>query len=137
MPTLATYAEVRLPTGYESSGLDGTLTGIVAKDIGPGTMYLNGFVTTANGNNVEDVRHFQWGFRTGYKWRLRDDFALIGDYFHQSSEEDSHANVNALELSSEWHVAEHLTIGPGILIGLDDNEETPNFGAGIRIMYSF
>lgn len=44
---------------------------------------------------------------------------------------------NTLELSGEWHVNEHLTVGPGIVIGLDDNDETPDFGAGMRFMIAF
>lgn len=137
IPTLATLAEIRLPTGYHSSGIDGTFTGIVAKDIGPGTMFLNAFVKTANGNNVEDLRHFQWGVRTGYKWRLQDDLAIIADYVNQASEEQGHGNINLLEVSGEWRVNEQLTIGPGIVVGLDDNEETPNFGVGVHLTWSF
>lgn len=137
MPTLATLTEVRLPTGYDSSGIDATITGVVAKDLGPGTAYANAFARTANGNNIEDLRHFQWGFRAGYKWRIQDDFALIGDYVHQTSEQTGVGDSNTLELSGEWHVNEHLTIGPGIVIGLDDNDETPDFGAGIRFMIGF
>lgn len=137
MPTIATLAQMRIPSGYHSSGVDGTLTGIIAKDLGPGTMYLNAFATTANGDNIEELRHFQWGFRGGYKWRISEEWAFIADYLNQSSEEEGHANTNALEMSGEWHVNEHLTIGPGIIIGLDDNEETPNFGAGMRMMISF
>jgi hypothetical protein len=137
MPTFATLAEIRFPTGYQSAGVDGTLTGIIAKDLGPGTTYFNAYARTANGNNIEDLRHFQWGFRVGYKWRINDTFAVIGDYAHQSSEARGHANSNTLELSSEWHINEYMTVGPGIVIGLDDNEETPNFGAGVRMMISF
>jgi len=137
MPTLSTLTEVRLPTGYHSSGVDGKITGIVAKEAGPGTLYFNAFAETANGDNVEDLRHFQWGFRGGYKWRINEKFALIGDYVNQSSEEEGHANINALELSGMYKATEHLTIGPGILIGLDHNDETPNFGAGVRLMINF
>ena len=136
MPTLATLAEMRIPSGYEGSGVDGKLTGIVAKDIGPGTAYFNAFIITANGHEVEDVRHFQWGGRVGYKWRITDAFSFITDYVHQSSEEMGHANSNTLELSSEYKFNEHLSIGPGIVIGLDRNEETPYFGAGIRAVYT-
>lgn len=137
IPTMATVVDVRVPTGYHSSGVDGMLTGVVAKDLGPGTWIFNGFVETANGDNVEDLRHFQWGFRTGYKWRITDDFALIGDYIHRSSEEEGHANINSLQLSGEYHPNEHITIGPGITIGLDDHDETPNFGAGVRVQFTF
>jgi hypothetical protein len=137
MPTLGTLAEVRLPSGYHSSGVDGTLTGIVAKDCGPGTLYLNAFAKTANGDNIDELRHFQWGLRAGYKWRITDDWALIGDYVHEVSEEEGHGDLNLLEVSGEWHVTKDLTIGPGILVGLDDNEETPNFGAGVHLTWSF
>jgi hypothetical protein len=137
MPTLATLAEMRIPSGYEGSGVDGKLTGIVAKDVGPGTAYFNAFIKTANGHEIEDLRHFQWGGRVGYKWRVSECFSVIGDYVHQSSEETGHANSNTLELSTEYKVDEHLSIGPGIVIGLDRNEETPNFGAGITMKYSF
>jgi hypothetical protein len=136
MPTLATLAEMRIPSGYEGSGVDGKLTGIVAKDVGPGTAYLNAFVETANGHEIDDLRHFQWGGRVGYKWRISDCFSLIGDYVHQSSEETGHANSNTLELSTEYKFNEHLSIGPGIVIGLDRNEETPYLGAGFRLVYS-
>lgn len=137
MPSIATLAEIRVPSGYHSSGVDGTLTGIVAKDLGPGTVYVNGFVKTANGDNIEDLRHFQWGTAAGYKWRINDQFALIGDYIIKSSEQEKHSNINLLEFSAEYHVNEHLTVGPGIVIGLDDNEETPNFGAGVTATVSF
>lgn len=68
---------------------------------------------------------------------MNDKFALIGDYVNQCSEEEGHANINALELSGMYKATEHLTIGPGIQIGLDHNDETPNFGAGVRLMISF
>lgn len=137
MPSISTLAEIRIPSGYHSSGVDGALTGIVAKDLGPGTMYVNGFVKTANGNNIEDLRHFQWGASAGYKWRVNDQFALIGDYAIKSSEQEGHADINVLEFAGQYEVNEHLTIGPGIVIGLDDNDETPNFGAGVTATVSF
>ena len=136
MPTLATLAEMRIPSGYEGSGVDGKLTGIVAKDLGPGTAYFNAFVETANGHEIDDLRHFQWGGLVGYKWRITDCFSFIADYVHKVSEETGHANSNTLELSTEYKFDEHLSIGPGIVIGLDRNEETPYFGAGFRLVYS-
>ena len=137
VPTVSTLLEVRLPSGYQSAGVDAKLTGIVVKDFGPGSLYLNAWAETANGDNLEDLRHFQWGFRTGYHWLINSEFALVADYAHQASEETGHGNINLLELGGEWHVADNLTIGPGISIGLDDNEETPNFGAGVRVVWAF
>lgn len=51
VPTLATLAQVRMPSGHDSRGADATFTGIVDKDFGPGTIYLNGWVRTASENN--------------------------------------------------------------------------------------
>jgi hypothetical protein len=137
MPTLATLAQLRAPSGDHGSGVDGTLTGIVAKDIGPGTVIFNAWVKTANGHEIDDLRHFQWGGRLGYKWRVNECLAVIGDYVHQVSEETGHSNTNAFELSAEYKVNEHLSIGPGIIVGLDNHDETPEFGAGLKLLYSF
>jgi hypothetical protein len=137
VPTLATLAQIRVPSGDQSSGVDGTLTAIIAKELGPGTAFFNAFGKSANGNNFEDVRYFQWGFRAGYKWRLSDQFAIVGDYAYQSSEERGHGDLNILEFGGEYRVTDNLTIGPGLQIGLDDNEETPDVGAGIQLKYSF
>jgi hypothetical protein len=137
MPTLATLAQIRAPSGVDSSGVDGTLTGIIAKDFGPGTAIFNAWIKTANGHNIDELRHFQWGFRAGYKWRINDQWSVIGDYVHQTSEETGHSNTNALELSTEYKVNEHFSIGPGLIVGLDNHEETPEIGAGIKLLYSF
>lgn len=136
-PTLSTLADVRVPTWDSSSGVDGMLTGVIAQELGCGTLYFNAFAKSANGDNIEDVRHFQWGFRTGYKWRVCEPFSLIGAFVNQSSEQVGHGNLNVLELAGEYQVSDHLIIGPGIHIGLDRHDETPNFGAGITLNYSF
>lgn len=137
MPTLATIFSMRAPSGYQSSGVDGTFTGILAKDCGPGTFFLNGWVTTANGNNVDDIRHFQWGGRVAYLWRFAEGAALTVDYVNQTSEEDGESNMNLVEVGAQFKVNENLTLGPGILVGVDGKESTPNFGAGIRFTFSF
>lgn len=137
VPTFSTLAEIRTPSGDDSSGVDARLTGILAKEMGPGTSFFNLWMESANGHNVDEPRHFQWGFRAGYKWRMSEQLAFVGDYAHETSEEQGHGDLNLLELSGEIRVSDHLTIGPGIIIGLDDNDETPNFGAGVRLEYTF
>jgi len=164
LPTVATLAEIRMPTGRKSNGADGTLTGILDKDFGPGTMYLNGWVRTANGESENggegrtakycvdfyssgasqslcengcDRRHFQWGVRLGYKWRVCGRTSLIVDYVHQSSEKTGRDNVNLLELAAEFRTQHRVAFGPGVFVGLDRNAETPRLGAGFRILYLF
>jgi hypothetical protein len=137
VPTFSTLAEIRMPTRDGSSGADGTFTGILARSFGPGTAYANGWVRTANGNDIEDLRHFQWGLRGGYKLPLSDRAALLAVYSHSSSIQEGHANRNVLELGADFRTKHHLSFGPGIFFGLDDHAETPNFGAGFRFIYLF
>jgi hypothetical protein len=75
--------------------------------------------------------------RAGYQWLVDERLALVGNYEHKSSEQRGHANSHVLELSGRYHLTDRLSVGPGIQIGLDDNEETPNFSAGVRFMYGF
>lgn len=162
IPTLATLAEIRAPTGHDSHGTDGTLTGIVAKDVGPGTAYLNAWVRTANGNDQPagdacftaplpghdpsafglcgargDVRHLQWGGRLGYKLPVARRAALLIDYVHQTSQADGRGNINLLELGAEFRSQHRLSFGPGLLVGLDGRDQTPALAAGFRLIYLF
>ena len=136
-PTFSTLAEMRMPTRRRSSGVDGTFTVILAKSLGPGTGYLNGWVRTANGEDIDDLRHFQWGFRGGYKLPINDWASLLAVYSHSSSVAEGDANSNVLELGACFRTEQHLAFGPGIFVGMDDNAETPNFGAGFRLIYLF
>jgi hypothetical protein len=152
IPTMTIENELRLPSGYQSSGVDWTLQGVVAKEAGPGTAVLNAFLKSANGhNNLEsaswwgqvtgessdELEHFQWGFRLGYKWRLTDSFAIVSDYINQNSAVSGNRNQNMGEVAVEWRVNDHLTIGPGTMFGLDGAEDTLHFGAGVLIHYSW
>lgn len=136
-PTVSTLAEIRMPTRHHSSGVDGTFTGILAKAIGPGTAYANGWARTANGDDIDDVRHFQWGVRGGYKLPLADWAALLAVYSHSSSMVKGCGNSNMLELGASFRTEHRLAFGPGVFMGLDDNGETPNFGVGFRLIYLF
>lgn len=137
IPSISTLGEIRMPTGRNSGGVDGTFTAIAAKDLGPGTVIVNGWVRSANGDDIEDVRHFQWGLRLGYKWRITDRFAIVTDLVHQSSQQTGHGNNTRLELGAQWHTAHHLSFGPGWFASLDGHDNTPSFGAGLRFIYLF
>ena len=50
---------------------------------------------------------------------------------HRSSEHEHASNMNMLELGWQWQMAAAHTLGWSMQIGLDDNEDTPNFGMGL------
>lgn len=137
IPSVSTLGEIRMPTGPNSNGADGTLTAIVAKNVGPGTVLLNAWARTAAGDNLPDLQPFQWGFRAGYKWQITERFATVATYVHQNAPERGEHNINLLELGAQWRTKHHLSFGPGVWVGLDGGRYTSNFGAGLRFIYLF
>ncbi len=137
VPTLATLLTVRLPTGNGSTGADVTLTGILDKDLRPGTVYFSAWGTTPIDVEDDAVRNFIWGAQFGYKWLVAKRFALYGNYIFKSSEEFGKKESKILEFAAQYEVNENLILGPGILVGLDNRDETPEFGAGIKVTLGF
>jgi hypothetical protein len=137
VPTVALLSTMRIPSGYRSGGVDGTFTGIVSHTLGPGVLYLNGTVATLNNNIEAYERHFQWSIVPGYKLPVADGFALIFDYVNQSSPWKGVGNQNLLEMAAEINLADGLTLGPGVQIGLDGRDGTQNLGAGVVLEYEF
>ena len=137
VPTLATLFSVRLPTGNGSTGVDATLTGILDKDLGPGTVYLSAWGTVPLDVEDDALRDFIWGTQLGYKWRVSERFAMYGNYVFKGSEEFGQKESSILELAAQYEVNDRLVLGPGILVGLDNRDETPEFGAGLKITVGF
>jgi len=139
VPAFALSSKLRLPTGDRSSGVDGELRAILTKEYESDLRsHVNGFVTTANGNNEPDTRYFQWGLVIGMDGPLCADGAVrwVADYMHRSSEHFGASNMNVLELGSEWTMAQNSKLGMSAQIGLDDHEETPAFGLKLNYSYS-
>lgn len=138
----ATWAEMRIPSGDGSSGVDAELhlnfTKSLTDDL---RMHLEGFVETANGapggEDEDERRHFQWGIGTGFDYRFSE--ATIGtiNYLNRSSEEYGNSNQNILELGLAHELAKGQHLKLAVDIGLDGHEETPNFGAKIQWTIEF
>jgi hypothetical protein len=137
IPTFALRSKMRIPSGYQSDGVDGEFTGILAHTLGPGVFFLNGTVATLNGNLDDDDRHFQWSIVPGYKLPVCDYCSLIFDYVHRSNAKEGGSNQHIFEMAAQMDVAKGVTFGPGIQVGLDGREDTPNFGAGFMLEYVF
>jgi len=138
-PALALAGSIRTPTGDRSSGVDGEARLVLTNEYDSGIRsHINGFVATVNGNNDEDFRHFQWGLLAGLDGPLCAGGAVrwVADYLHRSSHHYGASNINELELGWQWQIADAHKLGMSTRIGLDDNEDTPNFGTGFTYAYT-
>jgi len=136
LPAIGLQQEMRIPSGDGSSGVDGTFSLIFTKHLTDKVRaHLQGFIETANGSigaGDDDRRHFQWGVGPGFDYQIDDKTLALINYLNRSSEDYGHHNQNILELGATRFLdkigsADQL-IKLALDIGLDGQEETPNFG---------
>ncbi|MEP6699880.1 MAG: hypothetical protein ABJA85_01130 [Bacteroidota bacterium] len=156
-PTFGTLVEINFPlpglrntTAFKEGSKAGSfvkITAVIAKFVGPGSLYLNcsarrqfGSQTTSDGD-VWTKNLF--GYRLGYMWVIKEDkLNIIADINNESNEfktlntpgAEEHLRYNTFELSAQMRLSKHVTIGPGFLVGLDGRDETPSYGLGILLL---
>lgn len=138
-PAMAVQVTARIPTGDNSGGVDGEFRLILTNDYDSGLRsHVNVFASTVNGNNEPSLEHFQYGVVLGMDGPLCSNGAVrwVADYMHRSRFREGAANINLFEIGWEWEMAEAQRLGMSVQVGLDDNEDTPNFGAIITYSHS-
>lgn len=137
MPAFSLQGKMRVPTGYRSSGIDGELRAILTKNFGGGCRgHFNAFAISVNGDNDYYARDFQWGFVFGVDAPISDDVYVMLDYMHRSSEHYGNGNMNMIEAGLEWKLDDSQSVHVSANAGLDDNGDTPNFGARLAYTYT-
>lgn len=138
-PAVALSGTARIPTGDGSSGIDGEFRVVLTNEYDSGIRsHVNAFAKSANGDNVANVRHFQWGAVVGIDGPLCEDGAVrwVADYVHRTNGRRGFGNVNLVELGWEWQVADVHKVGMSGLVGLDRDDDVPNFGAALTYAFS-
>jgi hypothetical protein len=111
-PSIAMRNYVRLPTGYQSSGVDYELRGLFTKSVSDCVrIHANPFLKSVNGDNTEDVRYFQWGGVFGADWRITDKLDLVFDYVVETSEVEELRCQHSVDAGFSFEVAPHHKIG--------------------------
>lgn len=148
VPAMALGLSGRFPTGCDSSGVDGTATLVMTNEYDSGLRsHFNLWGKTANGNNNDgfekngrvygNERDFQYGAVVGLDGPLGDAARWVVDYQWRIGQyEGTGSGSNILEAGWEWQLNDANRIGMSCQIGLDDNDDTPNFGAIFNYSYS-
>ena len=138
-PAVAVKASGRFPTGDNSSGVDGEVRLVLTNDYDSGIRsHVNGFFQTVNGDNDPDLRNFQWGVVVGMDGPLCADGAVrwVVDYMHRRSYHEGADEINMGEIGWEWDMADAQKLGMSFQVGLDDNDDTLDFGAVVTYSHS-
>jgi hypothetical protein len=134
MPAAALQMKARVPTGDNSNGVDGEARLILTNEYDSGLRsHINAFAQSINGDIDEELREFQWGFVVGMDGPLCLDGAVrwVADYLHRVGLHNGTSNMHILELGWEWDMGNTQRLGFATQIGLDQVDDTPNFGAAI------
>jgi hypothetical protein len=162
-PAMALQAEARVPTGDGSSGVDGELRLNLTNEYDSGLRsHVNVFGVSVNGDNEKNVeldsddwmeifetfgltpddsleaRNAQYGLVIGLDGPLGDGGNLrwVADYMNRSSYYNGRSNMNVLEAGVEWKLNDESKLAIGGRAGLDDEEDTLNFGFGATYSYT-
>lgn len=139
LPAFATWAEMRIPSGEGSSKVDGIFHFTLTKSWDcKFRTHFDGFVETANGGHgIEEFerRHFQWGLGPGFDYAFDDNTLGVLNYLMRSSDEYGRHNSNILEIGAVRKLAEPLHLKAALDVGLDGQDEAPNFGAKLQLAY--
>lgn len=131
-PSFALRNYIRVPTGYESSGVDYELRGLFSKSVADHVrIHFAPFVKSVNGDNIEDVRYFQWGAAIGSDWKISDKLDLVVDYVHETSQTEGLRNQHSLDAGIIYEVAQGHKIGVNGRVGLDGDGVNGDWGAGV------
>jgi len=137
LPAVAAWANLRIPSGQGSSGVDAelhlALTRTLARDL---RMHLAGFVETANGGRDSDQREnrrpFQWGIGPGFDYAFDSSNVAVLDFLNCTSDQRGGHNQNVLEIGGYHLFGENHALKLAIDIGLDGQRETPNLGVKLE-----
>jgi len=141
MPAFAAWAEMRVPSGEGSSGVDGSFHFNLTKAvIGKLRGHLEGFVETANGGRGDDDanrRHFQWGTGFGFDCKCTDRMVTTVNYLISSSAAYGHANTHLVELGASYALSDSQSLKVAFEVGVDGRQETPDFATKLQWSIEF
>lgn len=157
-PALALSGSARIPTGCGSSGVDGELRLILTNEYDSGIRsHFNAFAQYVDREYGDEFgrrggmrgfgrrdrgrlepRDFQYGFVVGLDGPLCADGAVrwVLDYMNRRGYHEGTSNMNMLETGWEWTMSDIQKLGFSVQIGLDHNDDTPNFGAAFNYAHS-
>ena len=134
----ATWANMRIPSGDGSEGVDGTLSGAITKSLGGNwRAHLNGYVMTANGamggEDDENRRDFQWGIGPGLDYQFNEDTIGTINYINRSADQNGQSNDGIVEVGVVRKIADnqHLKLGVDFDVH-GGNDDIPNVAAKLQ-----
>ncbi len=138
-PAMALASNLRIPTGEGSNGVDWELRLAMTNEYDSGIRsHLNFFGITANGDNVENLRHFQYGAVAGLDGCLfgHEELRWVADYMYRISDHDGGGGQNIGEAGVQWQLDDTSKIGFSVQASLDHADDASDWGAALTYAYT-
>jgi hypothetical protein len=157
LPAFAIRNILRIPSGYQSSGVDWTFKGLFTKSLIPNKLrvHLNPYFALVNGNNLDEAgdgwlnetlglgegeeshRYFRWGIIPGVDYKLTDSLSLALAYIYENSPMEGQRDQSSVEIGTDWKIDEHNEIGIVNRLSLDGDAIGDNCSIGVTYVYVF
>ena len=137
-PAFAASAQVELPTGKDSRGVDTTLKLIATHALRPGDsssprVHAN-LAWTYNAAPLDDERRDGYKAIVGYSQPLGDKTVVLADFVHEQAIEQGQRS-NVLEVGWLHEVGESTTVGIGVGAGF--GQQSPRARVTLALQQSF
>lgn len=157
LPAFAVYNELRIPSGYHSSGLDWELRGVMTWTLQPDSMRLhfNPFIRFMDGDNLESnlhgdgddhgfffdndhhsARHFAAGGIIGIDYRFSDTTVLNVDYVLDSGRMNGYSMQHSMEAGLDYDLGNGQSLTWATRWTLDGDSQGDNWGMTISYIIS-
>ena len=142
LPALAGWAEMRIPSGDGSSGVDGDFALNLTRSFGDlWRLHSFGKLKTLNGSRgaeeEADRRSFGWEAGAGVDYLVTEQTVGVLNYIHGSSEKEGSRDFNILGLGLVHTLSQRNHLKLALNYKLNGDAEAPNFAAKIQWAYAF
>jgi hypothetical protein len=153
MLSFGVYQELRVPTGWDSSGFDYEVRGVFSHAIQADQwrLHVNPFAKFLDGDNIEEgmelednigrdtgdgARDFQWGVIIGTDYRLADDMVLNIDYVMDSGEVNGASLQHTAEMGVDWEMSDSTSLNFSTHATLDGDRHGDNWGFSLQYVWT-
>jgi hypothetical protein len=129
LPAFAIKGELNLPSGVDSSGVDGEIMGILTKSFGNVSLHLNAgyeFLSGTDDGEEDGLYKFAVGASLPLGAPMHTRTALLADLFVEEALESGEDDVVGAEIGVRYQLTERLVVDGGVgteFEGPDDRSE--------------
>lgn len=140
LPAFAVKGELNIPTGVDSSGVDGEITGIITKSFGNVSLHLNAgyeFLSGTDDDEEDRLYKFALGASMPIGAPTHTRTTLLADIFLEEALERGEDDVIGVEVGVRYQLTERIVLDAGIGSEFDGPDNRSELFAMLGLSVTF